>query len=90
MSRVDSHRLLRMSGRDPHELHRVATPLELLFDLTFVVAFSAAGNELAHALAEGHAASGLIGFVSPWWASGGARCARIPSTGTAPGSTSSR
>jgi low temperature requirement protein LtrA len=62
MSRVDSHRLLRMSGRDPHELHRVATPLELLFDLTFVVAFGAAGNELAHALAEGHAASGLIGF----------------------------
>jgi low temperature requirement protein LtrA len=51
-----------MSGRDPHEPHRVATPLELLFDLTFVVAFSAAGNELAHALAENHAAAGLIGF----------------------------
>ena len=28
-----------MSGRDPHEEHRAATPLELLFDLTFVVAF---------------------------------------------------
>jgi hypothetical protein len=26
-----------MSGRDPHEPHRVATPLELLFDLTFVI-----------------------------------------------------
>ena len=51
-----------MSGRDPQEQHRVATPLELLFDLTFVVAFGAAGNELAHALAEGHATSGLIGF----------------------------
>ena len=51
-----------MSGRDPHEHHRVATPLELLFDLTFVVAFGAASNELAHALAEGHASSGLIGF----------------------------
>jgi low temperature requirement protein LtrA len=57
-----THRLLRMSGRDPHERHRAATPLELLFDLTFVVAFGAAGNELAHALAEGHVASGLIGF----------------------------
>ena len=57
-----SHRLLRMSGRDPHEQHRAATPLELLFDLTFVVAFGAAGNELAHALAENHGASGLIGF----------------------------
>jgi low temperature requirement protein LtrA len=57
-----SHRLLRMSGRDPHEQHRVATPLELLFDLTFVVAFGAAGNELAHALAAGHVASGLVAF----------------------------
>jgi low temperature requirement protein LtrA len=56
------HRLLRMSGRDPHEPHRAATPLELLFDLTFVVAFGAAGNELAHALVEGHLTSGLIGF----------------------------
>jgi low temperature requirement protein LtrA len=36
--------------------------LELLFDLTFVVAFGAAGNELAHALAENHVTSGLIGF----------------------------
>jgi low temperature requirement protein LtrA len=51
-----------MRGRDPHEHHRAATPLELLFDLTFVVAFGAAGNELAHALAEGHVASGLTGF----------------------------
>jgi len=28
----------RMSGRDPGEEHRASTPLELLFDLTFVVA----------------------------------------------------
>lgn len=33
------HRVRRMTGRDPGELHRVATPLELLFDLTFVIAF---------------------------------------------------
>jgi hypothetical protein len=26
-----------MSGRDPGEDHRPATPLELLFDLTFVM-----------------------------------------------------
>ena len=30
---------VRMSGRDVHENHRVSTPLELLFDLTFVIAF---------------------------------------------------
>ena len=28
-----SHRLTRMTGRDPRESHRSATPLELLFDL---------------------------------------------------------
>ena len=51
-----------MSGRDPHELHRAATPLELLYDLTFVVAFGAASNEAAHYFAEGHWRTGLIGF----------------------------
>ena len=44
-----AHRLRRMSGRDPHEPHRVATPLELLFDLTFVIAFGVAASQLAHA-----------------------------------------
>ena len=58
-----AHRLRRMSGRDPHEQHRVATPLELLFDLTFVIAFGAAASELAHALATGHVGSGLTSFV---------------------------
>jgi low temperature requirement protein LtrA len=51
-----------MSGRDPTDEHRVATSLELLFDLTFVIAFSVAGNEFAHLTAEGHYRSGLIGF----------------------------
>jgi low temperature requirement protein LtrA len=52
-----------MSGRDPTDEHRVATPLELLFDLTFVIAFSVASNELAHLVAEGHYRSGLFGFL---------------------------
>jgi hypothetical protein len=38
-----AHRLQIMSGRDPDELHRVSTPLELLYDLTFAVAFAVAG-----------------------------------------------
>ena len=29
------HAMARMGGRDPHEAHRAATPLELFFDLTF-------------------------------------------------------
>jgi low temperature requirement protein LtrA len=56
------HHTRRMGGRDPHEAHRVATPLELLFDLTFVIAFGLAAAQVAHALAEGHYAVALIGF----------------------------
>jgi len=51
-----------MVGRDPHETHRVATPLELLFDLTFVIAFGLAASQLAHSVAESHYAAGVIGF----------------------------
>jgi len=51
-----------MTGRDPHEHHRTATPLELLYDLTFVVAFGAAANEAAHFAAEGHWRTALVGF----------------------------
>ena len=59
---VVPHRIRRMAGRDPHEEHRVTTPLELLFDLTFVVAFGIAANEFAHMLAENHVGAGLLGF----------------------------
>lgn len=51
-----------MSGRDPDEEHRSATPLELLYDLTFVVAFGVAADQFAHLLAAGHLRSGLIAF----------------------------
>ncbi|MEQ6902190.1 low temperature requirement protein A [Nocardioides sp. YIM 152588] len=57
------HRTLRMTGRDPDETHRAATPLELLFDLTFVIAFGTASNELAHSLTEDHVAAGIVGFT---------------------------
>ncbi len=40
--------LLAMGGRDPQEDHRDASPLELLFDLTFAIAFNIAGQQLAH------------------------------------------
>ena len=51
-----------MLGRDPNEAHRQATPLELLFDLAFVVAFGIAGEQFAHLYAEGHYAAGLLAF----------------------------
>ncbi|WP_019970738.1 low temperature requirement protein A [Mycobacterium sp. 141] len=71
-SPVQTHRIRRMSGRDPHELHRVSSPLELLFDLTFAIAFGVAAAQLAHLLAEDHVAAGLLGFgfavFAIWWA----------------------
>jgi hypothetical protein len=57
-----AHRLRRMSGRDPHQPHRVATQLELLFDPTFVIAFGVAASEFAHMLVIGHTGAGLAGF----------------------------
>ena len=42
---------------------RTATPLELLYDLTLVVAFSPAGSQFAHALVEDHVLQGLLGFA---------------------------
>jgi low temperature requirement protein LtrA len=56
------HNPQRMGGRDPHEAHRVATPLELLFDLTFATSFNFAASQLADALAVGHAVAALLGF----------------------------
>ncbi|MEO8262762.1 MAG: low temperature requirement protein A [Pseudolysinimonas sp.] len=55
--------LIRMSGRDPEQSHRGATPLELLFDLAFVVAFGQAADQFAHAVADDHTAVGLGGFA---------------------------
>lgn len=64
--------LTTMRARDPHEPNRTATPLELLFDLTFVVAVAAAVPELAHLIVDGHPLEGLTGyllvFFGIWWA----------------------
>lgn len=59
-------------GRDSAEPHRAATPLELLFDLSFVVAVAAAAAELHHGVAENHVgvsvARYLMVFFAIWWA----------------------
>ena len=64
--------LLPLIGRDPSEAHRTSTPLELLFDLCFVVAVAQAGTGLHHALAELHVRDALVGystvFFAIWWA----------------------
>jgi len=58
--------------RNPHQPHRVATPLELLFDLCFVVAVAYAGHALHHAITENHVGTGILYFLTVffgiWWA----------------------
>ena len=58
-----AHHRRRFSGRDPDEHHRASTPLELLYDLTIVVAFGTAADQLAHYVAEDHASAGVAGFA---------------------------
>ena len=58
-------------GRDIHEQHRTATPLELLFDLCFVGAVALAAAPLHHAEGAGHTLAALPGyglaFFAIWW-----------------------
>ena len=68
LSRLGLH---RMTARGA-EAHRVASPLELLFDLVFVVAVSQASVNLHHLISEGHVGQGVVAylmvFFAVWWA----------------------
>ncbi|MFF7937215.1 low temperature requirement protein A [Streptomyces sp. NPDC007940] len=71
-SRPTRSPLRRLTARGRDEAHRVASPLELFFDLCFVVAIAQAGVGLVHAVAEGHAGEGILNyamlFFAIWWA----------------------
>ena len=62
----------RMVARDTEESHRASTPLELLFDLCFVVAISQASGRLHHGLEEGRIGFTIVHylmvFFAIWWA----------------------
>ena len=64
--------LAPMRARSADEPHRVATPLELFFDLCFVVAVAQAAAPLHHSVAQNHAGHGvqsyLMVFFAIWWA----------------------
>ncbi|MGP3960297.1 low temperature requirement protein A [Nonomuraea sp. 3N208] len=61
-----------MSARPIDEPNRASSQLELLFDLTFVVAVAAVTAQLAHEIIEGHALAGIVPFLQVffaiWWA----------------------
>ncbi|WP_245154175.1 low temperature requirement protein A [Rhodococcus sp. 1R11] len=60
-----------MQPRDFREPHRSATPLELFFDLVFVVAVSLASANMAHLLEESHIAGAVVSYAMIFWRSGG-------------------
>jgi low temperature requirement protein LtrA len=61
-----------LAARPATEAHRAASQLELLFDLSFVIAIARITLELAHRVAEGHVLDGLVPFLQVffaiWWA----------------------
>jgi low temperature requirement protein LtrA len=62
----------RMTARDTGEEHRVSSPLELLFDLTFVVAVAQIAGQLASHIEAGKGATVIVPFLmvlfAIWWA----------------------
>jgi low temperature requirement protein LtrA len=69
---VSSGIRVRMTARSTQESHRVSSNLELLFDLTFVVAVSSITRQLAHGIEGGHGRDVLTPFLQVffaiWWA----------------------
>ncbi len=61
-----------LRGRNPEEPHRAATPLELFYDLVFVIAIAHAAAGLHHGIAENHIVDAVINYVvvffAIWWA----------------------
>ncbi|GAA1980505.1 low temperature requirement protein A [Catenulispora subtropica] len=64
LRRPTDHHLRPLSGRDPQERFRSSTPLELLYDLVFVVAFGTAAEQAAHYLAQGRVGTEVAGFAT--------------------------
>jgi len=62
----------RLLGRDINEKNRPATPLELFYDLIFVVAIANLAAAFHHDYANNHIGHGIVSFVmvffAIWWA----------------------
>ena len=58
----------RMQPRSVDEPHRAATPLELFFDLCFVVAIALAASSLHHEVIEGHVGDGVLAYALVFFA----------------------
>ncbi|MGJ0204008.1 low temperature requirement protein A [Leucobacter sp. gxy201] len=70
-----THRRLgvrKMRPRDPTEIFRASSPLELFFDLIFAVSVSLASAQLFQAESSAHVGTGIVSylmvFFAVWWA----------------------
>lgn len=59
---------IKTFARNPHEEHRVATPLELFFDLVYVIAIASAGVGLHNMLQEKQVFQGILWFAIAFFA----------------------
>jgi low temperature requirement protein LtrA len=63
---------IRMTARSIDEPHRASSQLELLFDLTFVIAIAGLTGRFADAIADGRAPAAIVPFLQVlfaiWWA----------------------
>jgi low temperature requirement protein LtrA len=57
------HRLRPLVGLVQPGQNRPVAPLELLYDLTYVIAFGAAAEELTAAIVAGHTESGVVAYL---------------------------
>ncbi|MCS5713580.1 low temperature requirement protein A [Herbiconiux sp. CPCC 205716] len=62
------HRLRPLRGQRSGGPGRAVTPLELLYDLVYVIAFAAAAEQLAHQVGEGHVWSAVGAYLFAIWA----------------------
>jgi len=57
-----AHNISGWSGRDVNEKHRVSTPLELFFYLTFAIGFAVVSRQMSGLLTHGEFFAALLSF----------------------------
>jgi low temperature requirement protein LtrA len=61
--RLPAHHVHGWSGRDINEEHRVSTPLELFFDLTFAISLAVVSQQMSRLLVQGEVFAASLSFA---------------------------
>ena len=65
---TSSASVMPMNSRSPNEAHRGATPLELFFDVVFIVAVGQAASALHHGIADDNVIEALVSYSMAFFA----------------------